>query len=54
VVGCGGGGTESDNNQEATQVDASGPVEGQLTISQWPLYVDPGKDGTIAEFERQA
>ena len=23
----------------------------QLTISQWPLYVDPGKDGTIAQFE---
>ena len=23
----------------------------QLTISQWPLYVDPGKDGTVAQFE---
>jgi spermidine/putrescine transport system substrate-binding protein len=22
-----------------------------LTISQWPLYIDPGKDGTVAEFE---
>ena len=29
-----------------------GPVEGKLTISQWPLYIDPGKNGTIAEFER--
>ena len=24
-----------------------------LTISQWPLYIDPGKDGTVAEFERE-
>ena len=23
----------------------------ELTISQWPLYVDPGKDGTVAQFE---
>jgi len=29
----------------------AGEVTDQLTISQWPLYVDPGKDGTIAEFE---
>ena len=29
-----------------------GPVKGQLTISQWPLYIDPGKKGTIAEFEK--
>jgi spermidine/putrescine transport system substrate-binding protein len=32
-------------------VDASGPVEGSLTISQWPLYIDPGKHGTVAQFE---
>ncbi len=25
----------------------------ELAISQWPLYVDPGKDGTVAEFERE-
>ena len=25
--------------------------DGELTISQWPLYIDPGKRGTIAEFE---
>jgi spermidine/putrescine transport system substrate-binding protein len=50
--GCGGdGGIEGDSIQAATQVDASGPISGQLAISQWPLYIDPGKDGTIAEFE---
>ena len=29
-----------------------GPVEGEMTIAQWPLDVDPGEDGTVAEFER--
>jgi spermidine/putrescine transport system substrate-binding protein len=28
-----------------------GSVEGSLTISQWPLYIDPGKNGTVREFE---
>jgi spermidine/putrescine transport system substrate-binding protein len=34
-------------------VDASGPVTGSLSISQWPLYIDPGDHGTVAQFERQ-
>lgn len=52
AVGCGDDelGGEAD---AAPQADASGPVEGELTISQWPLYVDPGKNGTIAEFEQE-
>ncbi len=25
----------------------------KLTISQWPLYIDPGQDGTVAQFERE-
>ena len=28
-----------------------GRVEGELTISNWPGYIDPGKDGSVAEFE---
>ena len=35
------------------QVAESGPVEGELTISNWPGYIDPGKDGTVAEFEEK-
>jgi spermidine/putrescine transport system substrate-binding protein len=27
-------------------------VKGAMTISQWPLYIDPGRHGTIKEFER--
>jgi spermidine/putrescine transport system substrate-binding protein len=51
LAGCGSGGIGGDTGP-AAQVDASGPVKGQLTISQWPLYIDPGKNGTVAEFER--
>ena len=50
--GCGSSsGIEAGSAQPGGQVDASGPVEGKLTISQWPLYIDPGKNGTINEFE---
>jgi spermidine/putrescine transport system substrate-binding protein len=52
LAACGGGGgIEGTQTRTADQADASGPVEGSLTISQWPLYVDPGKDGTVAQFE---
>jgi spermidine/putrescine transport system substrate-binding protein len=51
AAGCGGG-VEGGGDETAAAADASGPVEGKLTISQWPLYIDPGKRGTIAEFER--
>lgn len=37
---------------EVTTAQA-GPVAGELTISNWPGYVDPGNDGTVAEFERE-
>ncbi|HEX2161250.1 MAG TPA: spermidine/putrescine ABC transporter substrate-binding protein [Thermoleophilaceae bacterium] len=44
TVGGGGGGGE-------TEVAQSGPVRGELTISNWPAYMDTGKDNTVAEFE---
>ena len=50
LAGCGGddvgGGSDED-----IQVAESGPVEGKLTISNWPGYIDPGPKGTVAEFE---
>ena len=54
MAGCGsddsvGGGTE----ESVETADASGPVEGELKISQWPLFVDPGKNGTVADFEAE-
>ena len=29
----------------------AGPVSGELMFSNWPGYIDPGKNGTVAEFE---
>jgi spermidine/putrescine transport system substrate-binding protein len=51
VAGCGGSGVEGSAEGGAGEVDASGAVRGTLTISQWPLYIDPGKRGTVAQFE---
>ena len=34
------------------QLVPAGQAGDELTISQWPLYIDPGKDGTVAQFER--
>jgi spermidine/putrescine transport system substrate-binding protein len=52
LAACGsddvGGGSDED-----VQVAKSGPVEGKLTISNWPGYIDPGPDGTVAEFEQK-
>ena len=52
LAACGdddvGGGSDED-----VQVAKSGPVEGKLTISNWPGYIDPGPKGTVAEFEQE-
>src|SRR5688572_12738797 len=54
AAGCGGddGGLEGSNESGAGQVVPEGEPGDQLTISNWPLYIDPGKEGTIADFER--
>jgi spermidine/putrescine transport system substrate-binding protein len=51
IAGCGDG-LEGGQLEGEPETVAAGPVEGELTIAQWPLYVDPGEDGTVAEFER--
>jgi spermidine/putrescine transport system substrate-binding protein len=54
IAACGGsddsvgGGSDS-----GTQVAKSGPVKGELTISNWPGYMDTGSRNTVAEFEDQ-
>jgi spermidine/putrescine transport system substrate-binding protein len=55
IAACGGdddgvGGAE----QTEAQVAKGGPPSGEVLISNWPGYVDPGKNGTIAQFERQS
>jgi spermidine/putrescine transport system substrate-binding protein len=53
LAACGGdGGVGGASDEEATTAEA-GTAEGDLTISNWPGYIDPGKDGTLAEFEEE-
>ncbi len=52
ACGGGGGGIEGGANTGATETAQGGPVKGDLTISNWPLYIDPGEKGTVASFEK--
>ncbi|MDQ3724666.1 MAG: spermidine/putrescine ABC transporter substrate-binding protein [Actinomycetota bacterium] len=55
LAACGGGGGGGGDSSEAETAKA-GPVKGELTISNWPGYIDPGEngeEGTIAEFEKE-
>jgi spermidine/putrescine transport system substrate-binding protein len=47
VAACGGG-----NGGGEIQVAQGGKPSGEVTISNWPGYIDPGKNGTVAEFEK--
>jgi spermidine/putrescine transport system substrate-binding protein len=51
MASCGGDSAiDSDSEGPAGTVDADKSSD-TLTISQWPLYIDPGKNGTVADFE---
>jgi spermidine/putrescine transport system substrate-binding protein len=50
VAACGDDTVGGGSNGEVTTARA-GPVTGELTISNWPGYIDPGPNGTVAEFE---
>jgi spermidine/putrescine transport system substrate-binding protein len=49
---CGGGTIGGGNTGEETTAKG-GKATGSLTISNWPGYIDPGKNGTVAEFEKE-
>ena len=53
LAACGGDDTVGGASEEEVQTAESGPVEGKLTISNWPGYIDTGKNGSIAEFEER-
>jgi spermidine/putrescine transport system substrate-binding protein len=53
LAACGGGGGGGNDSGETTTAKA-GAVKGDLTISNWPGYIDPGQGGTVAEFEKEA
>jgi spermidine/putrescine transport system substrate-binding protein len=46
LAACGSGGGEGG------AVKLEGEPSGNVTISNWPLYIDPGKNGTVKEFEK--
>lgn len=46
------GGDVGGGNTEEVSVAEGGKVEGELTISNWPGYIDEGRDSTIPEFEK--
>ncbi len=50
LAACGGDTVGGGNNGEVTTAKG-GPVSGQLTISNWPGYIDPGPNNTVAKFE---
>lgn len=56
LVACGGGGGGNDDDNGEVGTAEAGPIKGNLTISNWPGYIDPGeggKQGTVAEFEKE-
>jgi len=51
IAACGDDDSVGGGSDSGTQVAKSGPVKGEITISNWPAYMDTGKDNTVAEFE---
>jgi spermidine/putrescine transport system substrate-binding protein len=52
IAACGDDDTVGGGNQDSdAQVARAGPVKGEITISNWPAYMDTGKENTVAEFE---
>jgi spermidine/putrescine transport system substrate-binding protein len=47
------GGTTGGAKEGDRTVAEGGQVEGNVTISNWPGYIAPGKDGTVAQFEKK-
>ena len=52
VGACGGGDVGGGSDSDAPVAEA-GPVQGELYVSNWPAYVDPGPQGSVAEFEEK-
>jgi spermidine/putrescine transport system substrate-binding protein len=54
AAGCGGSSELSGTSASKKEppMVAKGPAQGSFTFSQWPLYIDPGKHGTVANFEK--
>ena len=49
LAACGGG--ESGGSGTTAEVAQGGKASGSVTISNWPGYIDPGSNNTVAKFE---
>jgi spermidine/putrescine transport system substrate-binding protein len=52
LAACGGDDVGGGNGGEAPVAQGGKPT-GNVTISNWPGYIDPGRNGTVAEFEEK-
>ena len=54
ISACGGGDDSvGGGNESGAELAKAGEVSGELTVSNWPGYIDEGKDNTIAKFEKE-
>jgi spermidine/putrescine transport system substrate-binding protein len=53
LAACGGDGGLGGSDNEDVPTASDGKASGNLTISNWPLYIDPGENGTVAEFQEK-
>ena len=53
LAACGGDSGSVGGAHAGTTVAQGGKPTGSVLISNWPGYVDPGADGTIAQFDEQ-
>ena len=54
ITACGGDDDSvGGGNESGTEVAEGGDVSGEVTISNWPGYMDEGKNNTIAKFEKK-
>lgn len=53
LAACGGGGNVGGGNAGNITVAKGGTPSGSVLISNWPGYIDPGSNGTVASFQQQ-
>jgi spermidine/putrescine transport system substrate-binding protein len=52
IAACGDDDTVGGGSGDEAQTAQGGEGTGKVTISNWPGYIDPGKNGTVSEFEQ--
>ena len=54
AAACGGDDSVGGGNEQQAELIHPGKASGDLTISNWPGYIDPGPKGTVADFEKES